>query len=583
MSEAATLSTGDARRVGGIRIGIGLVQGLAIWALSEAERRDAWPSSDPGLFGALFFAATLTPFVVLAGITTLRGRTLAIWGIFAAAVLAGIGLHATVRQVDPRFWYSGVAAVLAAAGLFIGHHLVEGGDGERRLIARYPRYFEIAWKHGVQLVLSAGFVGVFWIVLVLGAMLFDLIGIDFVTDLIMQSWFAVPVTTTMFAAAVHLTDVRAGIIKGIRTVALTLLSWLLPVLAFLAAAFLLALPFTGLDPLWKTRSAAGILLGSAAVLIVLINAAYQDGEPDGIVPLVLRAAGRLGGVLIAPLVGLAGYALWLRISQHGLTPDRVVGAAFVLVGAVYAIGYAWSALRLGRWMRRVEVTNVVAAFVGLAVLLAILSPPADPAKLSVNDQMARLKAGKVSAEKFDYAFLRDEGAVYGKRALEALKAGGGEAGRRTAELSRPQMEPIGPETEPRDPSVWIDVWPRGAKLPEDFLTNRARRSYDDGPGCFDRPSRCNARMLDLDGDGREEVLLGEGDSVFAYARGADHVWRLVGNYSGHCAVATDVGAAFRDGALSTVAPRWRDLRVGARTSRMIPATPECEVPTLPQP
>jgi hypothetical protein len=46
----------------------------------------------------------------------------------------------------------------------------------------------------------------------------------------------------------------------------------------LALGFVLALPFTGLEPLWGTRRATGILIASSAALILLINTAYRSGD-----------------------------------------------------------------------------------------------------------------------------------------------------------------------------------------------------------------------------------------------------------------------------------------------------------------
>jgi hypothetical protein len=98
---------------------------------------------------------------------------------------------------------------------------------------------------GVQLALSIGFAGAFWLLLFLGAALFKVIGLTFLGDLIQKTWFAFPLTGLAFATAVQLTDVRDGLIRGVRAVALMLLSWLLLVMTVLAAGFLAALPFTG--------------------------------------------------------------------------------------------------------------------------------------------------------------------------------------------------------------------------------------------------------------------------------------------------------------------------------------------------
>jgi len=542
--------------IGWARIATGLVQGVGLWALTEAVDNKVWPATNGALFGALAAIVLFTPFVVLAGLAEMRRRNVVIWAVAVAVVMGLLGLHDITRQAafTSIDWLSPQMMVFTAAGLFIGHHLLEAGDLDDRLIARYPTYFDLAWKHGVQMAMSAGFVGVFWVVLMLGGALFKLIGIDFVEELIRKSWFAFPATTTMFAAAVQLTDVRHTLIRGVRTVALTLLSWISPVLVFLAAAFMASLPFTGLDVLWKTKSAAAILLSAAAVMVILINAAYQDGVPDTPTPRVLRWAARIGGVLLIPLVAVAAYALGLRIGQYGLTPDRIVAAACVIAGACYAVGYGVAAVLPGMWMKALEVTNVVTAFVALGLLLAIFSPLADPARLSVNDQMARIAAGKVAADKIDYRFLRFHGEKYGKAALDALAKKGGVYAAKV-----------------KDARSWTNEWSSKGEAPMAF--DPAKLAWTNGaavagfPGSDNKTllllgrqcstGSCRAMPLDIDGDGKVEILIHATASVFAYKSDAESHWTLAATYSllgfGH------VDPLFLRGELRTAAPLWRDL------------------------
>ena len=584
MSDSAHDLRPPSSRLGATRVAIGFLAGVLVWALNEAGDQKLWPATAPPLFGALIMVAVFTPFVLLGGLGALRARTLGLWAAGSAVVLAALGAHDLARRLetlnDP--WVSPQLMIFGAAGLFIAHHLVEGADAERRFIAPFPRYFEIAWKHGVQLALSAAFVGVFWLILFLGGAMFDLIGIKAVGKLLQKSWFAIPATATMFAAAVHLTDVRAGLIRGIRTVALTLLAWLLPILVVLAAAFLLALPFTGLDALWGTRSGAAILLSAMAVLIVLTNAAYQDGEPDSPVPPVLRWSGKLAGVLLAPMIVLAAYALWLRVGQYGLTPDRVVAVACVVAGVVYAVGYLIAAVRPGRWMRRLEITNIVAAFVSLALLLAIFSPLADPARLSVDNQMARLADGTVRADKLDYQFLRFDSGRYGREALVALKAGGGEAGKRaTAALAETERRGDAPETESVLKPVTantVRVWPKGRVLPESFLA-ADWTGMRPSPSCGDGPAICDAIVVDLDGDGREEVVISQPFSrVDVYSEGPDRKWSHAGVFrTGGC---EGLGDALTSGRYKLVQPRWPDIEVGGRNYPLHTEWPQCGPPRM---
>ena len=339
---------GDRRTTAAIRLAIGLLQGLALWWLTRSwtdgrpyEHQPVWPASDPWLFDCLFIVFAFLPVMLLAGVGRLRPVTLIVWGLIAAAVMAALAFHDIDRQgarVDNPFLSFPVLAFTAVA-LFIGHHLIVPADRERRLVASYPAYFDTAWMAGVQLVLSLGFAGVFWLLLFLGAALFKIIGLSFLGDLIGKAWFSFPLTGLAFAMAVQLTDVRDGLIRGVRAVALMLLSWLLLVMTVLATGFLVALPFTGLKGLWETGSATALLLSSAGVLIVLINTAYQDGRADNLPPLVLRIAVQVASIALTPLILIAVWGLMLRIGQYGLTPDRIIAAACALTGAVYAVGY----------------------------------------------------------------------------------------------------------------------------------------------------------------------------------------------------------------------------------------------------
>jgi hypothetical protein len=73
------------------------------------------------------------------------------------------------------------------------------------------------------------------------------IRIRYLIELIERPWFYAPATTVVLAYAIHVTDTRTELVRGVRTLTLTLLAWLLPMMTALALAFLLALPFTGLN------------------------------------------------------------------------------------------------------------------------------------------------------------------------------------------------------------------------------------------------------------------------------------------------------------------------------------------------
>ena len=555
--------------LGPIRLGIGFAQGLGLYGLHRlSDGAASWGATHPLMFGPLLLVTAFLPVMLLAAVGRLRPLTLAIWTAVAGVTLGLLGLHDIARQSadtlqGPPF-LSPPAILFSAAALFIAHHLVTPADMERRRIASYPAYFDTASKAVVQLALSVGFTGAFWILLYLGAALFKVIGLNFLEDLLRQEWFAIPVTFLVFATAVHLTDVRDGLIRGVRTVGLMLLSWLLLVMTVLAAGFVAALPFTGLDGLWETRSATSLVLAAAAALIILINAAYQDGQPDNRPPAVLRAAVRVAAVLITPLIVIAVWGLALRIQQYGLTPDRVIAAACALVGASFAAGYGWAALspfwRKTEWMRPLERTTIWTAVLTVAVILALFSPALDPARLSVMDQVARLERGAVTPDRFDYRFLRFSSGKAGQAALARLarSSNAGIATRaRTAQTTDNANDDfVSPDEAAR--AFSIEMWPIGAApLPDGFIASANRQG--DLDHC-QYANLCLATRRDLDGDGSPELLIVGHDDIAIYAVDAGR-WTRIGRFDQTCRNETrsDPREALRAGRLRAVRPVWPDL------------------------
>ncbi|RZI98441.1 MAG: DUF4153 domain-containing protein [Brevundimonas sp.] len=550
-----------------IRLAIGLLQGLGLYGLHRASDGAAtWPATNPLVFGPLLLVVGFLPLVLLAGVGRLRPITLAIWTVVAGVVLALLGLHDIARQSadtlqGPPF-LSPPLLLFSAAALFIAHHLVVPADMERRRIASYPAYFDTASKAAVQLALSIGFTGAFWILLHLGAALFKVIGLNFLEDLLDKAWFDIPVTFVVFATAVHLTDVRDGLIRGVRTVGLMLLSWLLLVMTVLAAGFIAALPFTGLDGLWETGSATALVLSAAAALIVLINAAYQDGRTDNRPPAILRAAVRVAAVLITPLIVIAFWGLALRIGQYGLTPDRIIAAACALVGASFAAGYGWAALspfwRKGEWMRPLERTTVWTAVLTVAVILALFSPLVDPARLSVADQVSRLERGAVTPDKFDFRFLRFESGKAGQAALARLaRSTNAETARRATQAltQKNRWERPGPE-DPRYRKPLIEAFPATLVLPERF-TLPTYPIADNRWTCSERRP-CLATMTDVNGDGSQDILLGRGHELVLFEPRPGGEWKQVGVYD-IPSCKPDAAAAIRSGQLRPSPARRPDL------------------------
>ncbi|GGY03036.1 DUF4153 domain-containing protein [Paludibacterium paludis] len=454
------------RAVAMVRLAIGLVQGAALFALYRLSEMERWPATAPLLFVPMLMAGLFLPLILTAsqGVLSLSGQVT--WLSASAVLLVAVSQY--------RIWSLGLPAnadsylrpalflVLVLLPLvFVSLSLVLAAGREKRRIASYHGYFAISWKLAVQSLFAVFFVGSMWLVLHLGGVLFRLLNLPWLLDTLRSAWFAIPVSTMALSLAWHLTDTRFGIVSGIRQLALLLLSWLLPVAVLLIGGFLLAIAFTGLAPLWETRHGAVIVLGAAGALVVLINVVYQDGCYLAGLPRPLLWAMRIASTMLMPLTTIAMYALALRVADYGWTPGRVIAAQLCALMLVYAAGYLWSlpeASRLGR-------VNLFAAGVFLTLSLAALTPFADPVRLSVVNQVERLAARKVPADRFDFAFLRSDGGRFGLEALRRLAS---------------QRE--GPESE---------TIRRGAKRALEFAP-----ATNDGPAEATMPDlRANLRML----------------------------------------------------------------------------------------
>jgi hypothetical protein len=567
-------------------MGVGILQGVALLALAEASERHIWPATDGLVFAPLFTIGMFMPTLVVAGLGNLRPQTLLWWAAAATVLCAACAVYDIYRDPGPYDFVQSVLPQRAvglriypswrmwlslAAILFIMNSLIVSAETDGRLIASYPTHFDVSWKQGVQFFLVVVFVSVLWGLLFLGAELFRLIRIDFVAELIRRRIFWIPVTAFAVTYAIHVTDVRANIVRGTRTLGL-MLAWLLPLMAIIAVGFIAALLFTGLEPLWATRRAAGILLIAAAVLIFLVNAAYQDGRSENRAAPALRYASIVAAIVLLPLIALASYAVMLRVRQYGWTPERIEATASIVVAACYAIGYVVAAARSGLDLRELEKTNLATSLIIVAVLLILRLPVADPDRISVADQVRRLETGATVPEKFDFAFLRFRSGRFGTEALQhlAATASGPDSAiirERAADTLRAKspfaIQQASPRITPELRAANITVIrPSGAILPERFLAQDWKAFPRQWllPRCLVAAAKCEAFLVDLDDDGQPEILLFNIPAGgAAFKEQADNTWKFLGTIAN--AACPGVREALRAGQFEVVQPPLKEIEV----------------------
>ncbi|PJK03223.1 DUF4153 domain-containing protein [Lysobacteraceae bacterium NML75-0749] len=404
---------------------LAMLQGLLLYVAEYGREAAWWPFST--LNGCVYWYTLVlaVPTMMLLSVRRLDERRF--WwqatgvAVMFALLAAWAGWSATGNAgivSDRVLWPFGLATAVA---LFVALPYLQSALRHGRWNARYADLFELAWQNGLTLVLMLLFIGICWPLLYLWGGLFQLIGIEFFADLFREKPFVYLATGLMAGLGILIGRTQQRPVQIARRVLLAIFTGLLPLVALIALLFVLSLPLTGLEPLWNTRSAALILMSVVAVMVLFVNAVYQDGQGAMPYPRWLRWLVDAGILTLPWFSGLALYALMLRINQYGWTQERIAGMVAAVILASHALGYAIAVLRRGSWLSGIRRVNVAVSL--LAIVLAVLfnSPVLDPHRITVNSQLARLTAGKVESKDFDLRHLRFYSGRQGWLAMQGLQ------------------------------------------------------------------------------------------------------------------------------------------------------------------
>lgn len=369
--------------------------------------------------------------------------------IFAAAAATILGFT-VYWNGGPDSWSSweGWRLTCAALAVAIAAPLFQawGDAGMPRPLRlaqlAYPNLHDRAWMNVVLWFACWLFIGVVWLLMFLIGQLFALIGIDAIKHLMEQSWFGMVLTGGAFGAAAGLMRDRERILITLQTVVRRVLSVLTPILGVALVLFLASMLVTGLSPLWEaTKSTTPIVISTAIVAIILANAVIGDSPDDEAKMSLIRWGAMALGVTLLPLGIIAAISTGLRISQYGLTPDRLWAVVFGGVGCAYGLAYLVVLMRRrGGWMADIRPANVRLA-IGLCALAFVLAMPVvNLGAWSTASQLARLESGQVTAEKFDWAAMRFDFGAPGQAAVERLAKSGKTPAIRTAATKALKLE-----------------------------------------------------------------------------------------------------------------------------------------------
>jgi len=475
-------------------------------------------------------------------------------------------------------------AITVGGALFVAWPFLQCRQENGRWRAAYPELFDHAWQNGLTLIVAFLFTGVCWVVLRLWAELFALVHIRFFKALFFDNRPFAYLASGLFAGlGILIGRTQQHPLRVARQILFAVCRGLLPLLALIALMFLASLPFTGLAPLWATRSAASLLLGLLLLLVVFVNAVWQDGVGVKPYPRPLRWLIEAALILSPLYAALALYALALRIGQYGWTDQRFWAVLAAVVLACHAVGYMATALRWkGEWLAWLPRVNV--ALAGVVIVLAILanSPALDPYRIAVASQIARLHNGRVAPGKLDVTELRFDSGRRGYRAAVALqhdpamRADSAALAQLTHIVAHQQQRWLTDAQQKRlaVPTIaalraQITLAP-GAVAPDDAWYGVVLASkLAIAARCAVRGADCVVLTPDLRGDGTHQILLCALDTQVPvtcqlYARDAQVQWTPVESLtfpSWQPGAIAAVQASLRAGRLQTQWPYWPDVKV----------------------
>lgn len=572
---AEAANTNRAPRLLLTRLGIGLAQGLGLYLLLQLRAAGVWPGNDPYLFTALMMAGIFAPLVLLEGLGEIPTPLLSLWTGIVAALLACLGLYHHWRIQGSEQAYAGLAlAVLTALMLVTAQAMLRARVREGKFFASYRACFDASWSLIARLLVWGLIAGTAWALVGSGNTLFNWARGQYpMLHLSVEpALITMPLVALVSAATFALTAQGGRVRRLAKRALLACCTVALPMLVVVSAAVVMAR--------LQGPVSLALCLVLATLLLLAINASYRgEARRHG-----WRKVSEFGGAfLIVALVIVAAFALNARVAELGWTAARIYAAAMLIMLGLYGLSYSGAGLIAiggGAWMQRIEPVNRIMALVLIACCLALSSPLADPLKLAVDSQTARLKDGAVELADFDFDYLRQRGVRFGQRALIDM------AQNASADVARDASVALsanlrGDVPTPTEIGANIILHTPGARLPSSVLTQDWHASASTVPPCLIKPAlSCDAWTLDLDRDGMNEILLVYGTDARWWAavlkqQGDD--WTAAASFaSPHCRGTLE---ALRGGrfTLADPLPAWRDLLLAGMRLSAKPA-PAAELP-----
>ncbi|MGB4810920.1 MAG: DUF4153 domain-containing protein [Methylophilaceae bacterium] len=589
-------------------LGTALLQGLVLliirlWADTLPNKRQYFDVILP-----LYVLAISLPLSLMLLAHQPRKLAFSLAGAFSL-LAAFCGLYFGDISYVKKLYYYGSEGLVFQFGFcmvvvwFICVTFIEHYCQYQHWFKRYDSLYDFSWRNAVKLITASIFTGLFWAALLLLAGLFKVLGIKLFDDIISSSFFIYPATAVAVGLGLSLYDAKQEALSEFKRAILQVLGWLLPLVSLILIAFICTLPFKGLIALWSTGYATSMLLGLIALMVFLLNTAFQDGKQAQYPAWLLKLANL--AVLTMPIYAwLCIYAMYLRVAQYGWTDDRVWAAGFTFIATLYSVGYAYAAIKSFKqtaWMQAIKPVNVLTAVCLVVLIGLIYSPVLNPVRIGVQSQLARLSDGKVTADVYDYDYLRFSGGKYGDAALRGLLA---DTNHPQAKTMKPLIEevlksdyPVGRAYSAKENKALsrvsnaealqalTTIYPKGTLVDKAFF-DMLFQEYKSGKvyfSCLDDASiekkmqGCNVLSIDLNKDHQDELMVLSDYGGRVYQK-QPQGWRYLSDMQVECCNALKPGEVLTEaelatdlaqGKVSAAEPKWQDLKIGDQTYKIV--------------
>ena len=403
---------------------LAVLQAIALTLLYSSIENNVWPATSPTWLVSLITFSMSFPLLMLMTVNKNNIKTSLLLILPFSLLLSLLGAYVGFQQ-EPQEYVSNntLMSVFIFTSLIAGFkglmYIQQFGSSEN---VSYSRLFKLSWRNFIIFGECWLFVLIFWGILNLGAALFDILDIEFFSELLRNEWFWIPTLTLAFAFASVIFRKLLNIEDNIAFLLQTLIKFLLPVLSVISLGFLATLPFTGLNKLWETGSGSLLVMWLQVLTLFFVNTVYKDDSSVRPYHMLLHRLVFISVALLPVYSVISAYGIYLRVEQHGLTVDRCWGILIWFLLACFSFSYLVGIItKRDNWLEPLSKINIVMGWVVLVSMLAVNSPLLNFQSLSTNSQIARLDANKVTIEKFDYYYFEHSLGRQGYLAMQLLK------------------------------------------------------------------------------------------------------------------------------------------------------------------